>query len=266
MRLRWLNGGAFRMDGAAVFGQVPRSVWSTLLAPDEDNRVGLMARVLLVETGDELGLVEAGLPHASAPRQRTTVAVERAGSLEEDLEALGIGRADIRWVILTHLHPDHAGGVVKDGAALFPNARHVVQRREIEAADDSDYPRRQGLESDGVHALLAAGLVDQVDGDATVAPGIHVRRTGGHTPGHQAVIFEGQDERAICLGDLLPTRHHLDPVCVPAVDDFPLDSIATKRAELGRASQQGAWLTLAHDPEVLALRCASDGSVVSEHR
>src|SRR5438552_11916244 len=62
IRLRWLNGGAFRMDGAAIFGQLPRPVWSTLLAPDDDNRIGLAARVLLVETGDELGLIEAGLP------------------------------------------------------------------------------------------------------------------------------------------------------------------------------------------------------------
>jgi glyoxylase-like metal-dependent hydrolase (beta-lactamase superfamily II) len=149
---------------------------------------------------------------------------------------------------------------------LFANARHVVQRREVEAIGDSDYPRRQGLESDGVQALLAAGLVEQVDGDATIAPGIRVARTGGHTPGHQAVIFEGQDESAICLGDLLPTRHHLDPVCVPAVDDFPLDSIAAKRAEIGRAGQHGAWLTLAHDSDVLAVRCGPDGRIAGEHR
>src|SRR5438876_12199535 len=112
IRLRWLNGGAFRMDGAAVFGQLPRPVWSTLLAPDDDNRIGLAARVLLVETGDELGLIEAGLPHALTARQQALLVVDRAGSLEEDLTALGIGRRDIRWVILTHLHPDHAGGVV----------------------------------------------------------------------------------------------------------------------------------------------------------
>src|SRR4249919_3878391 len=76
IRLHWLNGGAFRMDGAAVFGQMPRPVWSTLLAPDEDNRVGLAARVMLVETGDEFGLVEAGLPHALTARQRSALFVE----------------------------------------------------------------------------------------------------------------------------------------------------------------------------------------------
>ena len=92
IRLRWLHGGVFRMDGAAVFGQLPRPVWSTLLAPDEDNRVGLVARVLLVETGDELGLMEAGHPHTLASRQRTSLVV------------------------------------------VFSNARHVVQRREVEEA------------------------------------------------------------------------------------------------------------------------------------
>ncbi len=265
IRLRWLYGGAFRMDGAAVFGQVPRPVWSTLLAPDEDNRVGLTARVLLVETADEFGLIEAGLPHTLSPHQRAALAVERVSSIQDDLTALRIDRRDVRWVILTHLHPDHAGGAVVQQAALFPNARHVVQRREVEAIHDPEYPRRQGLEGASFEVLLTAGLIAQVDGEATVAPGVRVMRTGGHTPGHQAVIFEGGRDSAVCLGDLLPTRHH-DPVCVPAVDDFPLDSIAGKRAQLARAGQLGTWLTVAHDPEVLALRCGPDGAVASELR
>jgi glyoxylase-like metal-dependent hydrolase (beta-lactamase superfamily II) len=266
IRLRWLDGGAFRMDGAAVFGQVPRPAWSTLLAPDEDNRVGLTARVLLVETADEVGVVEAGLPHTLTPRQRASLAVERVSSIQDDLTALGIDRRDIRWVILTHLHPDHAGGAVVQQVALFPNARHVVQRREIEAIHDPEYPRRQGLEGDVFAVLQTAGLIAQVDGEATVAPGVRVMRTGGHTPGHQAVMFEGGRDSAVCLGDLLPTRHHLDPVCVPAVDDFPLDSIAAKRAQLSGAGQLGRWVIVAHDPEVLALRRGPDGAVASELR
>jgi glyoxylase-like metal-dependent hydrolase (beta-lactamase superfamily II) len=266
IRLRWLDGGAFRMDGAAVFGQVPRPIWSTLLAPDEDNRVSLTARVLLVETGDEFGLIEAGLPHTLTPRQRASLAVERVSSIQDRLKALGIDRRDIRWVILTHLHPDHAGGAVVQQAALFPNARHVVQRRAVEAIHDPEYPRRQGLEGESFEVLLTAGLVAPVDRQATVAPGVRVMRTGGHSPGHQAVIFEGGRKNAVCLGDLLPTRHHLDPVCVPAVDDFPLDSIAAKRAQLTRAGQLATWLTVAHDPEVLALRCGPDGAVAGELR
>lgn len=266
IRLRWLYGGAFRMDGAAVFGQVPRTVWSTLLAPDEDNRVGLIARVLLVETADELGLIEVGLPHALSSRQRAGLAVERASSIQDDLTALGIDRRDIRWVILTHLHPDHAGGAVVQQAAHFPNARHVVQRRELDAIHDPEYPRRQGLEGDSFEVLLAAGLVVPVDGEASIAPGVRVMRTGGHTAGHQAVILDGQHDTATCLGDLLPTRHHLDPVCVPAVDDYPLDSIAAKRAQFTRAGQLGTWLIVAHDPEVMALRCRADGSIADELR
>jgi glyoxylase-like metal-dependent hydrolase (beta-lactamase superfamily II) len=264
IRLRWLQGGAFRMDGAAVFGQVPRPVWSTLLAPDADNRVGLTARVLLVETADELGLIEAGLPREFTPHQQAALAIDRGSELEANLTSLGIDRRDVRWVILTHLHPDHAGGAVVQQAALFPDARHVVQRREVEAVHDAQYPRRHGLDRDGFEVLLAAGLVEQVDGDAAVAPGVRVVRTGGHTPGHQAVMFEGQHDSAVCLGDLLPTRHHLDPECVSAVEDFPLDSIAAKRIQLSRAGQLGAWLTLSHDPDVVALRCRPDGSVARE--
>src|SRR5262249_31609243 len=146
-------------------------------------------------------------------------------------------------------------------AVRFAHARHVVQRREVETVHDPEYPWRHTFDGHSFEVLLAAGLVHQVDGEATVAPGVRVVRTGGHTPGHQAVIFEGQHETAICLGDLLSTRHHLDPECVPGVDDFPLDSIAAKRDHLARAGETGAWLTLAHDRDVLAVRRAADGSI-----
>jgi len=149
VRLRWLDGGAFRLDGAAVFGQLPRPVWSTLLAPDEDNRVGLAAHVLLVETGGELWLIEAGVGHTLTPRQRAFMFVERARSLEADLAGLGVAPQDIRWIILTHLHPDHAGRLSTiDGsrAPRFANARHVIQRRELETTQDTDYPWRHTLD------------------------------------------------------------------------------------------------------------------------
>jgi glyoxylase-like metal-dependent hydrolase (beta-lactamase superfamily II) len=266
IRLRWLNGGTFRMDGAAVFGQVPRPIWTTLMAPDVNNSVDLTARVLLVETAHDVGLIDAGLPHTSTLTERAPLAVEIASSVREDLRTLEIDPQDIRWVVLTHLHPDHAGGAIVDQKPLFPNARHLVQRREVEAMQDPDYPRRQGFERQPYEVLMAAGLVAWVDEAATVAAGVRVVRTGGHTPGHQAVIFEGHRGSAVCLGDLLPTRHHIDPVCVAAVDDYPLDSIAVKRAEFSRAGQIGAWLTVAHDPEVLALRCGPDGTIADELR
>jgi glyoxylase-like metal-dependent hydrolase (beta-lactamase superfamily II) len=271
VRLRWLNGGAFRLDGAAVFGQLARPAWSALLAPDEDNRVALAAHVVLVETSGEFGLIETGIPHTLTPRQQGFLQVERESSIEADLAVLGIARQDIRFVILTHLHPDHAGGVTtarSDGSrgATFPNARHVVQRLEVETLHDLGYPWRHTLDADGFGILFDGGLVEQVDGEAVVAPSVRVWRTGGHTSGHQAVIIEGEASAAICLGDLLPTRYHLDPVCVPAVDDFPLDSIAIKRVELARAAEFGTWLIVAHDCEVLALRCQPDGTVASELR
>jgi glyoxylase-like metal-dependent hydrolase (beta-lactamase superfamily II) len=227
--------------------------------------------VVLVETGNEFGLIETGVGHASTRRQGASFFVEYESSLETDLAALGIARQDIGWVILTHLHPDHAGGLTivrEDGSrvALFPNARHVVQRLEVETFQDAGNRWRHMLDADGLGILRGAGLIAQVDGEASVAPGIRVFLTGGHTPGHQGVSIAGSDTSALCLGDLLPTRHHVDPVCVPAVDDFPLDSIATKRVELARAAELGAWLVVAHDRDVLALRRRPDGTVASELR
>lgn len=262
-RLTWLDGGAFRMDGGSMFGPVPRSMWSKRYPCDEMNLVPLEARVVLVETPQARVLVESGFGHHLTERQKRIYNLQRRSRLLEGLASAGLRPADIDYVVLTHLHLDHAGGVVElddkgRWRPTFPRARHVVQRAELAEATYPHERSRHVYSPAAWHALEAAQLVDVVDGPSTVVPGLEVFRTGGHSVGHQGIRLGQGGAVLLHLGDLLPTNAHLNPLWVSAADDYPMESIAAKRQWLGWAAQRGWWVAFSHDFRLLAGRCHTD--------
>jgi glyoxylase-like metal-dependent hydrolase (beta-lactamase superfamily II) len=199
-RLYWLDGGGFRLDGGALFGPVPRPRWVEHYPPAEDNTVPLTAHVVLVElpsasaSGSSWGLLDAGFGHHLNDRQRRAYTLERESQLEQGLAELGLSTTSIDWVILSHLHLDHAGGVLgRDGssavAPVFPNAPIWVQKLEaVEARDQTN--RAHGMYTgDAFDRLEQLGLVHEVDGEAQIAPDVRVFLTGGHSRGHQATLI-----------------------------------------------------------------------------
>jgi glyoxylase-like metal-dependent hydrolase (beta-lactamase superfamily II) len=264
-RLYWLDGGGFRLDGGSLFGPVPRPRWAERYPPADDNSVPLTAHIVLVETASGWGLLDAGFGHHLTDRQRRAYALERETQLERGLSELGLSPGSIDWVVLSHLHLDHAGGVLgqtSDGAPgpVFPNAGIWVQRLEaLEARDESN--RAHGMYTGAsFDTLVDHGLVHEVDGPAEVAPGVRVFLTGGHSRGHQGTLLAGTDGAALLhLGDLLVTHAHLTPAWVSALDDFPLDSIAAKRHWLGQAIERQWWVAFSHDVTANAARLAADG-------
>lgn len=252
-RLYWLDGGGFRSDGGAQFGPVPKRRWAELYPPAEDNTVPLTAHVVLVEAGGSWGLIESGLGHHLSDRQRRFYAVERESRLEQSLAELGIGRGQVEWIVLTHLHLDHSGGVVSRdergrAAPAFPHARIVVQALEAQEARDQTNRAHFVYTGDAFDALEQRGLVQQVDGSAEVRAGVEVFLTGGHSRGHQGILVRGAEGRALLhMGDLVITHAHLAPGWVSANDDFPLDSIRAKREWLARAAAEGWWVAFSHD-------------------
>ena len=262
-RIHWLDGGAFRLDGGAMFGPVPKSRWSQRYPCDADNLIPLAARPLLVETAQGWLLIDSGFGHHLPERLQQGYQVERLGRLEAGLAELGLSTKDIAWVVLTHLHLDHASGLVHldaDGQLrpLFPHARHVVQRRELEQMAHPHERERHAYHQPSWQPLADAGLLEVIDGSREIAPGVEVFFTGGHSPGHQGVLLTAQKGAAVHLGDLLPTAAHLRPLWISALDDYPLDSIAAKQRWLERVAAEGWWLTFYHDYQVLAAGCTRD--------
>ncbi|MBI4494840.1 MAG: MBL fold metallo-hydrolase [Chloroflexi bacterium] len=267
IRVHWLDGGAFRLDGGALFGPVPKKLWAQRYPCDANNLVPMAARPLLIETGGGWLLVDSGFGHHLPERLRRIYTLERPAALEASLARLGLAPEQIDWVVLTHLHLDHASGLVRVGPdgrlrPLFARARHLVQELEVQAMAKPHERERHAYDQAGWQPLVEAGLVELVQDTREVLPGVEVFRTGGHSRGHQGLRLAVGDTTALHLGDVLPTSAHLRPLWVSALDDYPLESIEVKRRWLGQAAAHGWWLTFYHDPRVLAGRCSAEYELI----
>jgi glyoxylase-like metal-dependent hydrolase (beta-lactamase superfamily II) len=264
--ITWLNGGRFELDGGAMFGVVPKVLWQKKYPADADNCVSLVAWPLLVRTPSALVLIESGLGNKLTEKQKKIYRVREDWSVPAELEQLGIDRRDIDYVILTHYDFDHAGGIVmQDGpdlALTFPKAKHILQKKEW---DDVLNPTSRTINTYwpvNNELMRNSRNLEIIEGEAEVVPGVRIIHTGGHNNGHQIVAMESQGERALHLGDLLPTHAHANPLWVMAYDNFPLDAIALKEKWIGRGVAEHAWFTFYHDPYLQACRFDDKGHVV----
>jgi len=256
-QLHALDAGIQQLDGGAMFGVVPKPLWEKKMVPDERNRIRLAMRPLLVETGDELVLIDTGLGNKEDAKFHEIYGIENAGqptALEDAIHDSGFRPADVTLVINTHLHFDHAGGnTVKqeDGSVVpsFPDARHVVQRREWEFAFSQNERVRASYLLPNFEPLHEAGLLEFLDGNGEIVPGITVWPTPGHTPGHQSVLIQSQGESALFVADLIPTAAHLPLPWIMGYDVEPLVTLETKRRVLEGVLRERTLLVFEHDPE-----------------
>jgi glyoxylase-like metal-dependent hydrolase (beta-lactamase superfamily II) len=261
--VRVLRAGWFRPDAGGFFGVVPRPLWSRFIDTDDRGRILCRLNLLLVESEGKRVLIETGTGVRMSEKDREIKGVE-GGDPVAALRAVGEDPGSIDFVVVTHLHYDHAGGMLAaDGRPAFANARYVVQRDEAEAAH-GDELRIQGImEVEQLDAVRAAGQLAEVNGEVELVPGVRVLRTGGHTRGSQAVLI-GLDrpgtragdptDRAVLWGDLVPTRWQLPTRWTSAYDDYPVDAIETRSELLGRAAAEGWWAYFTHDPGPMPVR------------
>lgn len=263
IELTFVSGGRLWIDGGNMFGVIPRLLWERKSPPDAEHRIRLDTNCILVRTPDSLGLIDTGYGGKANPKFRQRHALEDGAPLTRNLAAIGVGPDEIDWVVLTHLHFDHAGGAtIRDGSGrlfpTFPRARHFIQRDEWTDAV-AQLPELAGAyHLDDLAPLEAAGLVEVVDGDAQIAPGVSTRHTGGHTRGHQIVCLESSGESAVCPGDMCPTTAHLATFWTMAYDQFPLDIRRKKPVILNDIADHGRVAMFSHDPHVMAARLTRD--------
>ncbi|MGD2154632.1 MAG: MBL fold metallo-hydrolase [Gemmatimonadales bacterium] len=256
-RLHALDAGVQRLDGGAMFGVVPKPLWEKKLPPDERNRIPLAMRPLLVETDDELVLIDSGAGNKEDAKFRDIYGIENGGqptALEDAVREAGFKTSDVSVVINTHLHFDHAGGDtvrLEDGSVVpsFPGVRHVVQTEEWKFAHTQNERVRASYLLHNFDPVHEAGLLDLVAGNVEIVPGITVWPTPGHTPGHQSVLIESQGESALFVADLVPTAAHLPLPWIMGYDVEPLVTLETKRRVLEGAARERTLLVFEHDPE-----------------
>ncbi|MEE9208677.1 MAG: MBL fold metallo-hydrolase [Gemmatimonadota bacterium] len=274
LQVTTLDAGTLRLDGGAMFGVVPKPLWSRRTSSDELNRIPLAMRCLLVQTSDTTVLVDTGLGNKESQEFHSLYGVENTGKptkLEDSLRQAGVEPEEVDVVLNTHLHFDHAGGNTRkdpDGRIVpaFPNARYVIRRGEWRYAQ-SDNPRvRASYFPANFSPLVDAGRVDFLDEDTEVVPGVWAHRAAGHTPHHQVVRIELGGETLLYMADLVPTAAHMPLPWIMGYDVEPLVTLENKREWLGRAAAEGWLLGFEHDPHIAWGRAgvseAGDGCVL----
>jgi methylmalonyl-CoA epimerase len=256
LELVTVSDGFFYLDGGAMFGVVPKTFWAEKAPPDERNRIRMAMRCLLVR-GARTMLVDAGCGDKMTAKQADIYRLERDFNLQHALPAAGVAPESIDVVLATHLHFDHAGGFTsygEDGALRprFPGAQYIVRRGEWEDAMRPNVRTKGSYFLDNYQPLADHGVLQLVDEDGTVMPGVRVRRTGGHTMHHQIVMIESAGRTAVFAADLLPTAAHLPEVWVMGYDLFPLETLTFKRAFLQEAIEREYLIVFEHDPDIAA--------------
>ncbi len=266
-RVTLLDGGALKLDGGAMFGIIPKPLWSRATAADDQNRIQLACNCLLVEWQHETDrrvLIETGHGPKYADKEQRIFAIDPAHWLLPSLESADIDPASITDVVVTHLHFDHAGGLTHevDGQMrpTFPNARVHVQRAEYEDARANFGIMTATYRGENYAPIDANDAWMFHDGPGELLPGIAAMVTPGHTRGHQSIQITGRDRIAIFGGDVMPTRAHLGAPYNMAYDLYPVDNRASKERLLKTLAERDGLLIIDHEPHTPIVRPIADGS------
>lgn len=243
--------GCYWTDGGAMLGVLPRAIWNKTTQTDERHRKKLALNCLLIRTSERVILVDTGLGNNLTEKQRDIYNPSEY-MLPVSLTDLGVRDTDVTDVILTHLHFDHAGGIVTDfrdiARLTFPHAVHWIQAEEWEIAKNPDGLNRAAYDYEQQLALLERrGKIELVDGRKEIAPGVTVVKTGGHTRGSQIVEIDAEAGYYIYAGDIIPTFFHVKPAVTSAYDVSREDTYEAKQYIYSRLKEKQGILLLNHD-------------------
>jgi len=254
-----VQDGRFWLDGGAMFGIIPKPLWSRLTKPDRKNRIHMGTNCLVLLYGGQVLVVDTGWGSEWSAKERRIYRLEESGSLPERLAASGVEPEQVTLVANTHLHIDHAGGNCRGSKPTFPNARYLIQKDEIKAAQNPSPLSAGSYRERDWKPLLEAGVVEMLDGDFEVLPGCRLIKTGGHTKGHQVLLIQTDNATIFYPGDLIPTRHHLNLPYIMGYDLYPEELVERKREFLERAMREGWLLLFEHDVEPAFCRIEKHG-------
>jgi len=255
-----IDDGQIWMDAGGLFGLVPKRLWSRVTSADEENRVPIVLRCLLIESQGKRILIDTGYGDKMTPRVREILGLppDDRDRLLRSLAEAGFKPEDIDIVLNTHLHADHCGGNTRQSDGLdaraqpsFPNATYWVQRLELADASFPNERTRGTYFAENFQPIADAGQLHVIDGDVWVTDEVRTWIAPGHTRSHQCVVIESEGEAAIFLADAIPWAVHMERLAwVPAYDIDPLTSIQTKKQIIAWATRHQARLIFQHDPRI----------------
>ncbi|AWM32466.1 MBL fold metallo-hydrolase [Hymenobacter nivis] len=274
MTVHTIDTGLFKLDGGAMFGVVPKSMWQKVYPADANNMCTWAMRALLIEDENRLTLVDTGIGDKQDAKFFSRFDVQVDGVLDRSLGALGFGRADITDVFLTHLHFDHVGGAVvrrPDGALVpaFPNATYWSNQGHWDWATHPNPREKASFLAENILPIHESGQLRFIDPAAGVPAGLPFRElllADGHTEQLMVPVVEYKGRTLAFMSDLLPSAAHLPLPYVMGYDMRPLVTMAEKEAVLARAAAENWVLLLQHDhlTEACTVQQTDRGVAVAE--
>jgi glyoxylase-like metal-dependent hydrolase (beta-lactamase superfamily II) len=259
----FLTDGLWWNDGGCMLGVVPRELWKREHPPDEQNRIRLNLTCPLIIRGRDAILVDTGIGNRLSDVERKIFSYGE-GWLLDHLRALGMEPGDITHVILSHLHFDHCGGLIRKSASgnvvpAFPKANLIVQKGELETARASSNERLRAAYRHMQEILAPTeASIEAIEGDTEVIAGVTASVTGGHTYDHQVAIVRDGGAAFVHLADIVPTRAHIRGPWNQAYDLDALRTMEQKSLYLKRAAAEKWWVSFAHDDRVFAAQVIDD--------
>ncbi|MCJ7580726.1 MAG: MBL fold metallo-hydrolase [Candidatus Aminicenantes bacterium] len=249
-----LRDGFFSLDGGAMFGVIPKTLWEKKYPADEHNRIKLGLNSILIRTEDKNVLVETGMGTHQDSKFNEFYSLDLQPGLVETLKDVGLEREDIDYVINTHLHFDHCGGntfIDLDGEVVptFPHAEYVIQKGEWESACHPNPRDRSSYLEKYFRPLEDHKQLHLVEGNTQIIEGVEVLLSPGHTAFHQCVKIESEGRVLFFLGDMVPTSGHVGLPYVMSYDLFPLQTMLNKEKFYELAIEENWTMAFNHDPE-----------------
>ncbi len=244
-----IQDAEFRLDGGAMFGVVPRQLWSQVCPPDDENRIRMNMNCVFIDTGAEKILIETGIGDKWPAKHASRYAIDRTRPLAETLKAkTGVSAEEITIVVNTHLHFDHSGGNTKlndtgDVVPTFPNARYFVSRAELEHAEHPTERDRASYLPENWRALIESGQLEAKDDVYDVAPGLRMQTMAGHNRSMQCWHLDRGGKTIFGFADLVPMRAHVRLPWIMGFDLYPVETLEAKKRLIPQAAKEG-WLCL----------------------
>jgi glyoxylase-like metal-dependent hydrolase (beta-lactamase superfamily II) len=262
--IRWLKGGNTQLDGGAMFGVVPKALWSKKYVVNEQNQIPLRTDPLFIQTNGLNILIDSGIgDNKLNEKQKRNFGVTEDSSIEEHLSKYGVTVKDIDYVIMTHLHFDHASGLTKfvngEYQSVFLNAKIITSKIEWDEMRNPNIRSANTYWKENWEAIQ--NQVIAFENEYSVTDELKVIHTGGHSDGHSIIKIETENELLLHMGDLMPTHAHKSPLWVMAYDDYPMTSVYAKEKWVNEGLNRNSWFTFYHDDVYRAVKWNSDGEI-----
>jgi glyoxylase-like metal-dependent hydrolase (beta-lactamase superfamily II) len=256
MNIYSINTGNFKLDGGAMFGVVPKSIWNKLNPADENNMISLAMRCLLIEVDGRVILIDNGIGNKQDEKFFGYYYLHGTDTLDKSLQAAGFTKDDITDCVLTHLHFDHCGGSISwnndktNFEPTFKNAKYWVGQEQWYEALQPNAREKASFLKENILPIQESGHLNLVNKGDTFSPEIDLIFTYGHTNGMMHPVIKYKNTHIIYLADVIPTIAHIPIPYVMGYDVRPLNTMQEKTDILNMAAEANYVLFFEHDPNV----------------